>query len=702
MTDSMNRMQLAAEWGDFIDAELEDVIAEAIGDVVVGGVNGDYVDDAPVVVSYEALEEFSGELGVDLQFLPRDSLHAAADAIVRHDASDDEIEVDDVTVRIEGLPQTELREVTHNHLGNLVAVPGVVQKATDPQPRFTEIAYECMRCGAISTIPQTEEGVQEPYQCESCERQGPFRADTVQSSFVQYQQLRVQESPEGLRGGEDPRSIDIHVEGDLVDSVSPGDSVTAIGEIVHETPESSSDTSAVDLYMRANNLISRSESSSVKDLDDEVIDEIEEMVEEFDDPMEAVVESIAPSIYGYEDIKTAVAFQMFSGVRKFLPDKTVRGDIHVMLVGDPGTAKSQVLEFVSETMPRGTYSTGEGASKAGMTAAAVQSDFGDGWSVEAGALVMSDNGIASVDELDKLPSDGLNAFHTALEQQKVYINKAGINTTLNARCGVLGAANPEHGRWDEYEPIPQQIDLPPAVISRFDLVFTVQDKPDEEFDSALATSILDNSQLGQLNARRVKDADGLAEDVEHDQQEDPPIPMDMLPAYITYARDEVMPELSEGAKEVVHDFYVDMRSKGEGEDSAIPVTARKLEALIRLAEASARIRLSEEIEEVDAQRAIQIVQKSLEDVGIDPETGEPDADIMETGKSKTQRDRIKSVESLIKELEPEYQEDGVPLEVLYEKAEEHGFDQSKVEHAVEGMKQAGEVYEPSNKHIRTT
>ena len=286
----------------------------------------------------------------------------------------------------------------------------------------------------------------------------------------------------------------------------------------------------------------------------------------------------------------------------------------------------------------------------------------------------------------------------------ISVSKAGINATLKSRCSLLGAANPKYGRFDQYEPIAEQIDLEPALVSRFDLIFTVTDKPDEEADRNLAKHILTTNYAGELNTHRAETqaSDYTEEEVARVTDEvSPEIDAELLRKYVAYAKRNVFPTMTEEAKAEIREFYVDLRSQGTDEDAPVPVTARKLEALVRLAEASARIRLSDTVEVDDAQRVIEIVQRTLEDIGMDPETGELDADVIETGTSKSQRDRIKNLKTLIADIEDEYDE-GAPVERVLERAEEAGMERSKAEHEIEKLKQKGEVYEPRNDHLRTT
>ena len=301
-------------------------------------------------------------------------------------------------------------------------------------------------------------------------------------------------------------------------------------------------------------------------------------------------------------------------------------------------------------------------------------------------------------------SEDRSAMHEALEQQKISVSKAGINATLQSRCSLLGAANPKYGRFDHYEPISEQIDLEPALISRFDLIFTVTDQPDEEKDRNLAEHIITTNYAGELTTQReeLTSMDVSSEEIEEmTGQVDPEIDAELLRKYIAYAKQNCHPRMTEAARNAIRDFYVDLRSKGTDEDAPIPVTARKLEALVRLSEASARVRLSDTVEEHDANRVIEIVRSCLQDIGVDPETGEFDADIVEAGTSKSQRDRIKNLKGLISDIEEEYDE-GAPVDIVLERAEEIGMDHSKAEHEIEKLKQKGEVYEPSTDSLRTT
>mgnify|MGYP006274882619 CR=1 FL=1 len=1168
-------------------------------------------------IDWQELFRFDPDFAEDLIASPRTLLDAAEEALRLYDLPIDK-DLADAHVRVENLPEsTEIRAIRAEHLGTLVSVQGIVRKATSVKPKIERAAFECLRCGTITVVPQADGDFQDPYQCDGCEREGPFQflTDHGETEFVDAQQLRIQESPEGLSGGETPENIDMHIEDDITGQVSPGDHVTATGILrLDDSDMENADTRVFDMYLEGVDVTVEDEEFEEMEISEAEREEIIRLSEQ-PDIYEQLVDSVAPTIYGFQVAKLAIGLQLFSGVTKHLPDGArIRGDVHILLVGDPGTGKcvrgdtavtladgtrqpirelvesnledpqpvddgvfartdipvlsmttdgriepatatkvwkreapetmyrvrlsdgseleitpshplftledgsptavtgeelsdgtfvavprdttqgtnadeeaasdteadaipnvseelgrirdalalsqsacgvprttfqhyergdrnpgreslravisafesrlaelrtaadtldsadwdtverlrqdlglsqsaladgmdveqttvslysrgevvpdggrvqdarevlqarletalsvtdsvralsqlvegdlawaeitdieavepseewvydlevegthsylsnnvlshnSQILQYIRHIAPRSVYTSGKGSSSAGLTAAAVRDDFGEGqqWSLEAGALVLADKGIAAVDELDKMAcvtgdtlvslahgeierigelaqhaaaegtieeldngrtirdlpelsvrtmtedgsiaerpvtaiheydapselcevrlesgesltatpdhpffvwdagereireaaalepgtavfvprtaatatdggtgllttsapetanpdfsdvelaavesvvtrpradfheqpqhvydltvegthnfvangmvvhnSDDRSAMHEALEQQSISISKAGINATLKSRCALLGAANPELGRFDRYETPAEQIDLEPALISRFDLIFTVTDQPDQEKDANLAEHILNTNYAGELNTHRTKvsasnvsaeEVDSATEDVA------PAIDPDLMRKYIAYARSTCFPTMTDEAEQQIREFYVDLRSQGTGEDSPVPVTARKLEAIVRLAEASARVRLSDTVEPEDAERALDIVEKTLKEIGMDPETGQYDADVIETGQSKSQRDRIRTIRELIADIATEHDE-GAPVDEVLARAEEIEMDRSKAEHEIEKLKKQGEVYEPTNGHLRTT
>ncbi|MFP4174522.1 MAG: minichromosome maintenance protein MCM [Halobacteriales archaeon] len=666
-------------WGEFYRRYYKN----EIGKVAQG-------EKTSLAVDYADVETYDPDLADDLVLHPDETRRAAEDALADFDIAAD-VSLESARVRFSGFrPTTGIRSIRSDDVNKLIAVEGIVRKATEVRPKVLDAAFECQRCGTLTTVEQTGQEFSEPHQCRGCERQGPFRLLEDQSDFVDAQKLRVQESPEGLRGGQTPQKIDVNIEGDITGKVSPGDRVTATG-VLRAIPDDGSTT--FEVFIEGNNVEIEDQDFEDFEITEEDVETIREIASS-PNLYENIRDSFAPSIYGYETEKLAMILQLFAGVKKSLPDGTrIRGDMHILLIGDPGTGKSQLLQYAQKIAPRGIYTSGKGATSAGLTAAAVQDDFGDGkWTLEAGALVLADKGIACVDEVDKMDQNDRSALHEALEQQQVSIAKAGINATLKSRCSLLGAANPKYGRFDKYEGIAEQIDLEPALISRFDLIFTVTDDVDEEEDANIAGHILQTNYAGEVDASG-EDAGDEMEEI------DPDIEPETLRKYVAYARRECNPTMTGEARERIQEFYVDLRAQG-GDGDAVPVTARKLEALVRLAEASARVRISDKVEMRDAERAIEVTTASLDQVGRDPETGEFDIDVIESGTSQTQRDRIKGIKEIISVVCDDSDDGKASLEEIIELAEEHDMSPEKTREEIDDLRRRGELIEPEKDHFR--
>jgi replicative DNA helicase Mcm len=604
-----------------------------------------------------------------------------------------------VEVRVRDLPEHVVHDVGQYRLddvdGTVGAVQGQVAKRTQKKELIEQAAFECVRCGSYTTIPQSnDDSLDEPHECQACERQGPFNLakHAEQTEKRAYQRVRLQLPPEKAATATD-ETIDAVLHGDLVDSVSPGDRVVVNGRLESELQYNGQQpTRLLELECKADSV-----EMLETDFEDIAIEEHRDEIEAIADrpnPIEAVVESIAPSIRGREGIKEAIALQMFGGVEKTLPDGAhKRGNLHILVVGDPGCGKSAILQYAKRLSPRAVYTSGKQSTAAGLTGAAVQDEFGDGgWTIDAGALVEAHKGLCAIDEFDKMDEEDQSGVMQAMSEQEISISKAGINATLPAKTTVLAAANPRDGRFDKYDPVGDQIDLDPAIFSRFDLVFTVSDSPDAELDTEIATHIAEVSRVGQELANDEYDPDGA-------DRATPEIDPETMQAYIAYAR-RLDPVLTTEAQERIVTEYVELRSAND-DDGPIPTTARMNEALIRLAEASARVRLSERITEEDAERAIAIHRRCLEDVGVDPDTGEFDADLKETSTSKSQRDRMEFVKHLISKIDQETEYGGAGHETIVEQAEEEGYTRKKVEHAIDKLRKQGDVYESADEQYRT-
>jgi replicative DNA helicase Mcm len=612
-------------------------------------------------------------------------------------------------VRIVKIPKkTQIRDLRSDHINTLVSIEGTVRKITDVRPRIINAAFECARCGNVVYIPQEGSGkFLEPSYC-SCneEKKGVFRLLFKESTFEDYQRIKIQESPEDLKGGEQPQTLDINVNNDLAGVVTPGERIVVNG-ILRSVQKINKDGKTIyfEIYTDCNSI----------ELEEQMFEELEITPEEEEaiiklskDPQifKKFTNSIAPSIYGYDEIKEAVALQLFSGIVKNLPDGTrIRGDIHVLLVGDPGIAKSQILRYVINLAPRGVYASGKSASSAGLTAAAVKDDFDGSWTLEAGALVLADMGIAAIDEIDKMKAEDRSSLHEAMEGQTISVAKAGILATLKCRCALLGAANPKLGRFNAFDNIPEQINMPPSLMSRFDLIFILQDVPEEKRDASIAGHILRSHYAGELGAHHKHNPSGYVTEASVNDAAmtiKPDIDAQLLRKYIAYAKRKVFPIMTDEARERITKFYLELRKSGDAENAPVAVTARQLEGLVRLAEACARMRLSDRVNIQDVERTINIVMTSLKQVGMDRETGKLDIDILTVGVGKSQRERIKDLKNIIMELAREYGSGGVPLDRIVDKAGEHGISKEKVEKEIRKLKEIGEIFEPKVGHYSHT
>ena len=608
-------------------------------------------------------------------------------------------EFEQVTVRFYNLPDWEtyaVGEYRSGEAGSLVSIQGQISKISGVKGAPSEIAFECQRCGTLTHIPQHTGETQEPGECSGCHRSGPYRMRTGQSTFQDQMLVQLDQPVEQAAVGRD-ESLKVYVTDDLEawfteHDLDAGARITITGLLEYD--ESSESNGAYPYQLQANSMELEDEQYETIDTS-EYQEEIEALA---DDPAlyDRLINSLAPDIIGGEKMRTiklAILMLMFGGYRRQKPDGDwIRGDPHGLLIGDPSTGKSTLMDAVKDISPRAMKASGKGASAAGMTAAAVRdSDFGDGqYTLEAGALALANDGVACIDEISRMQDDAVNSMHEAMEQQEISVSKGGINATLPARTTVLAGGNPKYDRFDPHESVISQIELDPALFSRFDWIFTLRDEPHEELDAVIAST---KTQLWQESARVDR-----GELDAGDAATAPAIDHDLLRAYIAHAKQSVQPYLSDGAAERIEEYYTSIRQQA---GDAVPLSARKLPAINRLSEAAARMRLSETIEEEDVERALGVVGQSLADVGMN-ELGEFDADIVETGRSTPQRERARGLSEIIRELEDEF-EDGAPVEeVVGVAGEELGISASKVEHRIEGWKESGELYEPVTGRVRFT
>ncbi len=637
-----------------------------------------------LVIDFSDISKFDPELAEEILEMPDDSIKSAEIAITHFDLPKD---VKVIHIRIKNLPESQvlkISEIRAEHINKLMMLDGIVRQKSDVRPQVTAARFECPPCGNIISVLQLDTKFKEPTKC-SCGRKGKFRL--LSKELVDAQGIVLEEPPELLEGGEQPKRMNLFLKNDLASPISdkrsnPGSRIVVVG-ILKEVPiilRQGGQSTRYDLMIEVNYFESLNEDFYDFVISDEEVEQIKEIA---NDPkcMRRLTKSIAPAVYGHEKIKEALILQLFGGVHKTKTSgNETRGDIHVLLIGDPGSGKSQLLRRISGVSPKGRFVSGKGASAAGLTASVVKDEFLKGWALEAGALVLANNGVCCIDEMDKMTEEDRSAMHEALEQQTVTISKANVQATLLCKTTVLSAANPKFGRFDPYEPIAKQINLPNTLINRFDLIFPVRDLPDVEKDARLAEFI-----LRQQQSPNDDDAD---------------IDTELLKKYIAYARKNIFPKLTDEAIKEIKEYFLKMRSSGGSDDGiqAIPISARQLEALVRLAEASAKIRLADKVTKKDAKRGIELVHYCLAQIGVDPETGKIDIDRITTGVTASQRNKVHTIKNIIVELEKKVGKTIMTTDII-EAAAEKGVEESDVEEAIEKLKRSGDIFEPKSGFI---
>ncbi len=1045
---------VVGEWTKLLKKQYKRELAE---------LSREYPHNRSLIIDFRKI--LNNRLAFELLRSPGKVLGDVRDAIVQNkliklkDGQDPEL----INIRFTNLPQrTDVRDIRADQINTFVGIEGILRKTTEVRPRIVSAVFRCRSCGKnTEPVPQGYGRFDEPDFCPNCERK--TRLDLVMNRcrFVDAQKLRIQESPEGLRGGEQPQTLDVDVTDDLTGIVSPGDRVVVNGILRSVQRINSGQKSTLfDIYLECNSIeVAEKEFEEVSITEE---DEAAIMALARDPSIyKKIARSIAPTIYGTDDVKEAIALQLFGGIAKDMPDGSrLRGDIHVLLVGDPGIAKSQILRYVVKLSPRGIYTSGKSSTSAGLTATAVKDEFGDGrWTLEAGALVLADMGVAAVDEMDKMAKEDRSALHEAMEQQcyddvtevlteggwklfrdvttgdriatlspagrleyaspsgfaaseydgelyyvrsrqvdlavtpnhRMYVNlnrradewegfrfirmdeipihkrmrfkknavwagerqetyeippavkfanqnsegkltdpitvrmddwleflgyflsegsvqrhyqtgvpyrviisqkisesaekirqclerlpfrfthdgknfainakqlaehlaplgkchekyvpeyakrlppeqigilldalmlgdgyvnkttgvsiyttsskrladdvtelllkkgwsgnihlmreagavapnprggtstathdifqvtfirdgqsepnvnsngqrhietrpykgtiyclevpnhtlyvrrngipvwcgnsisvaKAGITATLKSRCALLGAANPKLGRFDQFIPIGEQIDMPPSLLSRFDLIFVMTDQPEAQRDGAIAHHIIKTHSVGELIKQHAYTPLPDVDDAYIQRALAPVIPdidPTLLRKYIAYAKRTCFPILSDGAQEALIAYYMRLRDLASG-NKPVPVTARQLEALVRLAEASARMRLSNTVDTEDTDRILKIVDACLRQVAYDAETGNFDIDKLVTGVTKSQRDIIRSVKETIRNVCDDSGGQARVDEVI-DILVQQGFGRDKVEHTIEQLKRGGELLEPRHGLIK--
>jgi replicative DNA helicase Mcm len=572
-----------------------------------------------LIVDYIDLDSYNPLLAKEITHKPDEYLEAFDEAVLsvlREIHPDYEQEIrEKIRVRIGNYTvQKGLREINADLINKLVSISGMVVRSSEVKPLAKKVAYKCTNCNTVTEAQLKGLVMKKPVKCPACSEK-ELEMDPESSLFIDFQMVRLQELPEDLPAGQLPHYIEVTVMSDLVDQCRPGDRIilTGIIRIEQEQLAPQAKTSLFRLRMEGNNieyLGGRAGSKDTRSVERIMISTEDERqirtIASKPDAYEKLIASFAPHIYGHEPIKEAILLLIVGSVTKRLEDgSTRRGDINVLLVGDPGTAKSEMLKFTAKIAPRGLYTSGRGSTAAGLTAAVIRDKSGI-MMLEAGAVVLGDQGIVCIDEFDKIKPEDRSALHEVMEQQTCSVAKGGIVATLNARTSILSAANPIYGKYDPYKNITENVNLPVPLLTRFDLIFIVRDSPDKEKDNLVASHILEIHRDTEQAAR-------------------PAIDIDLFSKYLSYAK-QIEPALTPEAVDIVRSYYMDMRRiESEG---MITVTPRQLEGLIRLASARARLLLKDMVDAEDAQRAIYLVDQMMRTAGVDVNTGKTDLGVL--------------------------------------------------------------------------
>ncbi|KAJ7899966.1 MCM-domain-containing protein [Mycena olivaceomarginata] len=536
-----------------------------------------------------------------------------------------------VTIR-SGLNMLQFRDLTANTMNKLVRIPGIVISASTLSSRATKLHLQCRSCGNPKIIEVSggmggvgggsDRGL--PRTCEaSAENKrskevdcplDPYLIIHNKSSFADQQTLKLQEAPDMVPVGELPRHMLLSVDRHLTGKVVPGSRVVATG--IYSTFQSAKNKNAGAAalrqpYLRVVHLELSSGPTGSSGSNPFGVQFTPEEEEEFgamarsEGFYERFTKSVGPSIYGSLDIKKAITCLLFGGSKKILPDgMRLRGDINVLLLGDPGTAKSQLLKFVEKVAPIAVYTSGKGSSAAGLTASVQRDTVSREFYLEGGAMVLADTGVVCIDEFDKMRDEDRVAIHEAMEQQTISIAKAGITTVLNSRTSVLAAANPVFGRYDEGRSPGENIDFQTTILSRFDMIFIVRDEHNEQRDKMIARHVM-NTHMGRPEENVDKAADELS--------------LDVMKRYIAYCKSKCAPRLSAEAQEMLSSHFVSLRKqvqqveRDNDERSSIPITVRQLEAIIRISESLAKMTLSTVVQNHHVEEAIRLFKFSTMD-----------------------------------------------------------------------------------------
>jgi replicative DNA helicase Mcm len=646
-----------------------------------------YPSQKSLYISYPDLEKYDPDIADALITSPDLLRMAAEEAIEKLNLKVPAGKSFSPHVRFTDVPSDSLIEqITSKNINELVSFKCVVTKRAEVMHRVKIAVYRCGLCDSTDKYPVTK-NFTPPKRCESCKK---FALEQVEdeSTYTDIQRAEVQELLERIRGGAPAAHIELLLEDDLVNKLAPGDNIEISGVMRLRPPIKTRQKQEL-VYSRFVDAFSVK--SLKRDFEEiEITKEDEKRLRELArNPAisDIIVRSIAPSIYGHNEVKKALALQLFGGTRgkTMKGGAAIRDDIHVLLIGDPGIAKSRFLQSVSEIAPKSIYVSGKSVSGAGLTVAAEKDELGEGgWTLKAGALVLASGGSAQVDEFDKIEEEDRAALHEAMETQTISVAKAGIVAKFRTKTAILAAANPKYGRFDQTKNLADQFDVPPTLLSRFDLIFPIVDILDEEKDSKLAEYIL-STHMGRENIG---------------EQDENIFDKELLRKYIAYARRKISPKLTHEASLKIKEFYVELRRKSKDVGS-VAITPRYLEGLVRLAEANAKMVLRESVEEADAEVAIGLFNYVMQSIMTDKVTGAFDVDVVTTGKPKSQREKMQREDTVMDIIREHLRKsDTADVEQVISDAKSHDIDEPTARKLISELLRRGVIYEKEYGQIK--
>ena len=593
----------------------------------------------------------------------------------------------EIRARIANYPvQRSLRQINAEVIGKITSVSGMVLRASEVKPLAKELVFVCPEGHRTDVILGHGLSLTSPVQCSNpkCNHR-ELGVEPESSRFIDVQFVRLQELPEDLPPGQLPHYLDVTVKQDLVDNARPGDRVVLTGIVRIEQEKMSGVSKASSplyrLRLDGNNvefLGSKKDKSSRKIQREEISQEDEKMIKSLSkspDLYQQLIDSYAPHITGHEVVKESILLLMAGSTQRELQDGSkIRGDINIFLVGDPGTAKSEMLKFCVRVAPRGLYTSGRGSTAAGLTAAVVRDTNGI-FMLEAGATVLGDQGLVCIDEFDKMKTEDRSALHEVMEQQTASISKGGIVATLNARTSILAAANPMYGKYDPFKNITENVNLPVPLLTRFDLIHVIRDKPSKERDTKIAQHIINLHTPKGIDQKSLIDSETLTK-------------------YLSYVK-RIDPKLTKEAEQKILDYYMKMRTV-EAEEM-ITVTPRQLEGLIRMATARARLLLKTQVEEDDAERAIYLLQNMFENAGIDVNTGKVDLGVLQ-GRPRSEVSKMQLFMDVMKSLEGEHKSPVDEKQLVEELVKTGKYNDEEAKNFIRKMARDSSIYESKPGH----